>query len=165
MAGNRTEWTAGNGAGFTWTSAFASGDLTSLADSKCVLSSASAVANQSNLDMYMDISVKVTVSSNTPRLGAYIGIWLAILNQDGSTYGDNQLTAGTQTTYTPPWAPLALIPLANQAMTTMEGQATGLIIPPQSFLLICYNYTSVTFSSTSGNNLVKINTYNVYLNN
>lgn len=161
---NKTSWVAGAGAGFTWTAAFASADLTSMADSKSVLSNATAIANQTNLDTYMDISVQITVASSTPRVGGYIGIWLAILNQDGSTYGDNQLTAGTQTTYLPPWQPIAIVPLANQAMTTMQGQATGLLIPPQSFKLICYNYSNVTFSGTASNNVVKINTYNLNLN-
>ena len=166
---NRTAWTAGNGQGLSaWssrTTAFGTADLTSMADSKCVLSTASAIANGTNLDMYMDISVQITVASSTPRAGGYIGIWLAMLMQDGSTYGDGQLTAGTQTTYLPPWAPLAVIPVANQAMTNMGGQATGLLIPPQSFALICYNYTNVAFSGTAANNVVSFKTYNVNLNN
>lgn len=164
---SRTAWVAGNGAGLTYTArtvAFGTADLTSLADSKAVLSSAAAIANQTNLDLYMDLSVQITVASSTPRAGAYIGIWLATQMQDGSTYGDGQLTAGTAATYLPPWAPLAIITLTNQAMTNMGGQATGLLIPPEPFLLICYNFTNVTFSATAGNNVVSFKTYNLNLN-
>ena len=164
---SRTSWVAGNGQGLSWssrTTLFGTADLTSLADSKAVLSSATAINNGSSLDQYCDISIEVTVTSSTPRVGAYIGIWLAMLQQDGSTYGDGQLTAGTSATYLPPWAPLCAIPLTNAAMTLMSGQANGLILPPGQFLLICYNYTNVTFSSTAANNVVSYRTYNVNLN-
>lgn len=165
---NRTAWVSGLGQGLSsWparTVAFGTADLTSMADSKSVLSSGTAQANQTNLDVYMDISVQITVGSSTPRAGGYIGIWLAMLAQDGTTYGDGQLTAGTQTTYIPPWSPLAIIPVTNQAMTNMGGQATGLVIPPQQFQFICYNFTNVTFSGTAGNNVVSFKTYNLNLN-
>lgn len=165
---NRTAWVAGNGQGLsawsTRTVAFGTADLTSLADGKAVLSSASDIANGTNLDQYMDISVEITVASSTPRAGGYIGLWLAMLLADGTTYGDGQLTAGTSATYIPPWQPLALIPLTAQAMTLMAGQATGLLIPPQSFRLICYNFTNVVFSGTAANNVVSFKTYNVNLN-
>lgn len=166
---NRTAWVAGNGQGLSaWsarTIAFGTADLTSLADSKAVLSSGTAIANQTNLDTYMDISVQITVASSTPRAGAFIGIWLAMLAQDGTTYGDGNLTAGTAATYLPPWAPLAIIPLSATATTNMGGQATGLIVPPQQFQLICYNFSNVTFSATAGNNIVSFKTYNLNLNN
>lgn len=166
---SKTAWVSGNGQGLANWSArtvlFGSADLTSLADSKSVLSSATAIDNGTNLDQYMDISVEITVGSSTPRAGAYIGIWIAYLQQDGSTYGDGQLTAGTPATYQPPWQPVATIPLSNQAMTLMAGQQNGILLLPQKFLLICYNFTNVTFSATAGNNVVAYKTYNVNLNN
>jgi hypothetical protein len=166
---NRTAWTSGNGQGLSsWssrTTAFGTADLTSLADSKAVLSSGTAINNAANLDMYMDISAEITIGSSTPRAGAYIGIWLAMLQQDTSTYGDGNLVAGTAATYIPPWSPLAIIPISNTATTLMAGQATGVVIPPQSFQLICYNFTNITFSATAGNNVVSFKTYNINLNN
>lgn len=165
---NKTSWISGTGQGLSsWsarTVAFGTADLTSLADSKSVLSSGTAQANQTNLDIYADISVQVTVGSSTPRAGGYIGIWLAMLAQDGTTYGDGQLTAGTQTTYVPPWSPLCIIPLANQAMTLMAGAATGVVLPPEQFQFILYNFSNVTFSATAGNNVVSFKTYNLNLN-
>jgi hypothetical protein len=59
---------------------------------------------------------------------------------------------------------LAFIPLSNQAMTLMGGQKTGILLPPENFLLICFNYTNVTFSGTAANNVVSFKTYNVNLN-
>lgn len=77
LAANRTEWTSGNGQGLGWssrTTAFGTADLTSLASGDSVLSSAAAIANGSNLDQYLDISVEITVGSSTPTTGAYIAI-------------------------------------------------------------------------------------------
>ena len=167
-AANRTAWTAGNGQGLSWssrTTAFGTADLTSLADSKAVLSTATAIANGTNLDMFMDISVEITVSSSTPRAAGYIAIYLAPLQEDGSTYGDGQLTAGTQTTYVPPYSPVCIVPLANQAMTLMAGGCSGILLPPGSFEFVVYNYSNVTFSSTAANNVVSFRTYNIQLNN
>ena len=164
----RTAWVSGNGQGLSsWparTVAFGTADLTSLANAKSVLSSASAIANGTNLDMFMDISVEITISSQTPSAGAFIGIWLAMLQEDGTTYGDGQLVAGTSKTYTPPWSPIAQIPIANAAMTLMCGSQNGILIPPQSFALICGNFTGLTFSATAANNVVSFKTYNINLN-
>jgi hypothetical protein len=164
----RTAWIAGNGQGLTWsarTTAFGTADLTSLATGKAMLSSATAIANGTNLDQFMDISVEITVGSFTPPIGAYIGLWLALLNEDGTTYGDGQLVAGTPKTYLPPWSPIAIIPLANAAMTLMCGFQTGILIPPQAFSLILYNNSNATFSATAANNVVSFKTYNINLNN
>lgn len=163
---NRTAWVAGNGVGLTWTACFAPGDLTSLVDSKSVLSSAAAITNGTNLDIYADVSVEITVGSATPRAGAYIGIWLAPLQNDGTIYGDGQLVAGTAATYVPPWSPAAIIPIqSTNASTTIIGQANGIILPPGSFNFILYNFTNVTLSSTAANNTCKFRTYNINLNN
>ena len=67
-AAGRTEWTAGNGQGFSWssrTTAFGTGDLTSVATGKSILSSASAITNGTSLDMFMDISIELEASCPT----------------------------------------------------------------------------------------------------
>lgn len=162
---NRTQWTAGNGVGLTWTSCFASADLTSLVDSKAILSSSTAVSNGTSLDMYADISVEITVTSSTPRSGGFIAMYLALANQDGTTFGDGILVAGTSLTYTPPYAPVGMVSLANTAMTLMAGTIQGILLPPGSFNFVLYNFSNVTFSATASNNVVKYRTYNVNLNN
>jgi hypothetical protein len=162
---NRTAWTAGNGVGLTWTAAFAAGDLTSLADSAFVLSSATPIANGGTLDIYADFSAAITVSSSTPRAGAYIGVYLVPLIGDGATYGDGQFAAGTQKAAQPPYAPVGTIPLQNTAMTVMAGLVQGIVIPPGTFLWGVYNYSNVGFSGTAANNKAWYRTYNLQLNN
>jgi hypothetical protein len=100
---NRTAWTAGNGVGFTWTTAINQADLASLANGSTVLSSVADITNQAALDIYADISVRMTVASATPPAGAYFGIYLVGLLDDGTTYGDGTLTSGSTITRAPPW--------------------------------------------------------------
>jgi hypothetical protein len=164
-AASRTAWTAGNGPGLTWTSVFASTDMTSLASGSSVLSTATAIANGSNFDTYADISVGITVSSSTPSAGGFIAVYALPLNQDGTTYGDAGLVAGTQKVYVPPYAPICTIPLVAAATTLMTGQCIGVLLPPDTISFAVYNFSNVAFSATGGNNLVKIKTYNINLNN
>jgi hypothetical protein len=87
---SRTAWVAGNGVGFTWTTAINGSDLASLANGSTVLSSVADVANQTQLNIYADISVRMTVGSATPPAGASLNLYLAALLDDGSTYGDGR---------------------------------------------------------------------------
>lgn len=165
-AANRTAWTAGNGAGLTWTSGFASGDMTSMANAYAVLSSASAISNGSNLDIYADVSVEITIGSATPSAGAYIAVYIAPLQEDGSTYGDGSYTAGTAKNLVPPWPPVCVIPLqSTNATTLLAGACTGIVIPPGTFNWVILNESSITFSGTAANNVMKFRTYNINLNN
>jgi hypothetical protein len=163
---SRTAWSAGNGAGFTWTSLFATGDLTSLASGSVVLSSATPIANQTNRDTFADLSVVISGISGTPGAGAYIALWLALLGADGSTYGDGLLTAGTQTAYTPPWAPCAIMPIASQSLTKMAGYAAGILLPPNyAIRFILGNFTGLALSATAADNVADLITANLNLNN
>ena len=87
---NRTAWVAGNGVGFTWTTAINSADLVSMPNGSSVLSSVTGVANQTNLDMFMDVSVRCAIASSTIAAGANLAVWLYALLDDGTTYGDGQ---------------------------------------------------------------------------
>lgn len=165
---NRTAWTAGNGAGFTFTSIFATSDLTSLANGSCVLSSGTVFLNQNsgNLDMFCDVSVEITISSTTPSAGAYIGLWIAALQSDGTTYGDGFLVAGTKKAYLPAWPQAGIVPIESTGATTlMAAYFQNILLPPNSFKWVLYNGTGVTFSATAANNVAKMITYNVNLNN
>lgn len=166
MAG-RTAWTAGNGAGLTWTAMFGTADLTSLANGASVMSSATAIANGTNLDQLADVSVEITISSATPTAGANITLWLAPLAQDGSTYGDGSFTAGTQkSAYTPAWFSVQTCPVQSAAATTkMIAYFQGIPLPPVSFTWVIQNNTGQAFSSTAANNVAKFITYNVNDNN
>jgi hypothetical protein len=161
---SRTAWVAGNGVGFTWTTAINSADLASMANGSSVVSSVADIANQTNLDIFADLSVRCAIASSTIAAGANLALWLYALLDDGSTYGDGQFTNGTQAAKTPTFPPVGLVPLvAAAAQTTLVGFVQGIIIPPGSFRFALQNNSGFAF--TSGTQTVKYRTYNTNLNN
>jgi hypothetical protein len=124
----------------------------------CVMSSGSVIANQTNQDLFAEIMAEMTISSNTPSAGANFAIWIAELGEDGTTYGDGVLTAGTQKAYTPPWAPVAVIPVQSVQATTLMVGPPALIapLPFNSLRIIIQNNTGITLSGTASNNVVKL---------
>lgn len=160
---SRTAWTAGLGVGYTWTTLVNSADLASMATAKVVLSSTTAIANQTNQDQLMDVSLRCAIASSTVVAGANFALWLYYLLDDGTTYGDGQLTAGTPATATPTFAPAAIFPLlAAASQTTLVGFAGGIVIRPGTFLAAVQNNSG--FTLTSGTQTVKYRTYNWNLN-
>lgn len=160
----RTAWTAGNGVGLTWTTGINSADLVSMPNGSAVVSSVADIANGTNLDMFMDLSVSMLIASSTIAAGANLAFWLYLLNQDGTTYGDGQFTNGTQAAKTPTFAPCAILPLvAAAAQTALIGNAAQIIIPPGSFRLALQNNSG--FTLTAATQAVKYRTYNLNLNN
>lgn len=129
-----------------------------------VLSSVSDFANGTNLDQFMDISLRLSISSSTIAAGANFAFWLYYLLDDGSTYGDGHQTAGTASTNTPVFAPCATIPLVPiSGQTSLVGMATGVVLRPGSFRLAIQNNCGFTLTSTT--TVCKIETYNINLNN
>lgn len=160
---NRTAWTAGLGVGYTWTTLINSADLASMPNGQTVLSTVADITNQTNQDMLMDISVRNAIASSTIAAGARLDFWLYALLDDGTTYGDGQLVAGTQAAKTPTFTMAATIPLvAAAAQTLLLGFYQGISIPPGSFRFAEQNNSGFTF--TSGTQTVKYRTYNVNLN-
>lgn len=160
---NRTSWVAGNGAGLTWSTAINSSDLASMSNGNTVLSTISDIANGTSLDQFMDVSVRCAIASNTIAAGANLALWLYALLDDGSTYGDGQLVAGTQAAKTPLFSPIGVIPLlAAASQTTLVGAVTGILLPPGSFRLALQNNSG--FALTAGTQTVKYRTYNQNLN-
>lgn len=159
---SRTAWTAGNGVGFTWSTAIASANMASMTNGQSVMDSTD-ITNQTALDMFADISISLAISSSTIAAGANIAIWLYALNQDGTTYGDNHLTtsAATVTSSAPPIASIPCFAAATQ--TSIIGNITGIIIPPGTFRWAMQNNSG--FTLTSGTQTVKYRTYNINLNN
>jgi hypothetical protein len=162
---NRTAWTAGNGAGFTFSQMFTPADIAGLTNGGSVLSTWTAVANQTNLDFFADISLEFTIATATVTAGAYFGIWIAALGNDGSTYGDGHLVGGTALAYVPPWSPAAIFPLGAFSTVAMRGYAQQVMLPYNSFRWILYNNSGVTLSATTANNTTQFITANVQLNN
>lgn len=163
---SRTAWVAGNGVGFTWTTAINGSDLASLANGSTVLSSVADIGNQTQLDLYADVSVRMTVASATPPAGSFLGLYLCALLDDGSTYGDGSMASAGTITRAPPFAPAGVISLESAAATTLlAGFIQGIVIPPGSFRLALYNSSGAALSGTAGNCIVKYRTYNLNLNN
>ena len=162
---NQSAWVAGAGAGLTWTTAINGADLATLASGSTALSSAADIANQTALDLYADVLVRLTIGAATPAIGAFLGLYLVPLLDDGATYGDGELASGGTMARAYPFPPAATLPLANVATTLLAGFAQGLVIPPGSFRLALYNGgTGITLSATAGNNVVRYRTYRLNLN-
>jgi hypothetical protein len=161
---NRTAWTAGNGVGYTWTTAINSSDLATMPSGQIVLSTVADVANQGFQDMFMDISVRCAIASSTLVVGANLALYLYYLLDDNTTYGDGQLTPGTQAAKTPAFPSCCNIPLfAGAAQTILTGiNQQPIPILPGSFRLALQNNSGFTFSGTQ---IVKYRTYNLQLNN
>jgi len=161
---NRTAWVAGNGQGLTWGTLINSADMASMTNGQTVVSSVADIANGTNLDLWMDISYKLVISSNTIAAGANFSFWIYALDQDGSTYGDGQFTNGTAASLTPAFPPCAVAGIPAVASTTnMSGFCQQIIIPPGSFRVAIQNNSG--FALTSGTQTVKYRTYNLNLNN
>jgi hypothetical protein len=161
----RTAWTAGNGVGYTWTTLINSADLVSMAAGSTVVSSVADIANQTNQDIYMDVSVRLAIASTAITAGANAALFLFALLDDGATYGDGNFVNGTQKAATPAFAPIAVIPFPVATLTALVGYAQGLIIPPGSFRFALQNNTLPATALSAGTQTVKYRTYNMNLNN
>jgi hypothetical protein len=163
-AANRTAWTAGNGAGLTWTTAFNSTDFTGAQPTtgQTILSTVT-ITNGTALDQFMDYSVVQSIASSTIAAGATISVYLVPLAADGSTYTP-ALTAGTASSNTLPITPVCIIPLfAAATQTTLTGTCTEIAIPPGTFKLAEQNSSGFTYTSTT--QVHDYRTYNIQLNN
>jgi hypothetical protein len=166
---NKTSWVGGNlYAGLGWTSVFGT-EINSLGSNSTVSNSVmssvpvlNANSTGGGLDQFMDISVVCNLSgSSAVPAGASFGIWLAMLNEDGVTYGDG-LSNTTQQNIVPPYPPIAAIPLYASTRTAVIGNQSGILMPPGNFCLIIQNNTQ--FNLAASNNTVSIRTYNQNLN-
>lgn len=169
---NKTAWVAGNGAGLSTggLTLMNGSDLASLANLSSVRSTVADIANQTNLDIFLDVMVRCQIASSTIVAGACLSLWLYYLLDDGATYGDGQLpTAGTAVATTPVAGPglgpfsIGLVPAAAQ--TLLVGYYSGIAISPRPFRLALQNNSGFTFTATAGNHHVQGITYNTQNNN
>jgi hypothetical protein len=166
-AASRTAWTAGNlNSGYGWTAVMGAADMTSLASGSTVLSSNADITNQTAQDQFMDVSGVFTVTSATPPVGAYIGVYLMPLNLDGTTYGTGELTSGSTITRVPAGGSICSMPIETAVATThFQYTCYNIPIPPGSFRFAVYNGSGAALSSTNANSVVSFRTYNINLNN
>jgi hypothetical protein len=150
------KWIAGSGQGLTYGTAINSSDLASLANGSSVLSSLADITNGTSLDIFADISINFP--SITVAAPAYFGIYLYPLNQDGSTYGDNQLSSGSQAAKTPSQNYFVGSILVPTGAGAVNGTLRGIILPPGSFRFVGFNQLGAAL--TSGTQTCKYRTYN-----
>ena len=114
-----------------------------------------AVANQTNLDIYVDI--EVVLGALSPTTGAYVALYI-LEAVDGTNYpaqsaADLRLTTSQL---------LVSIPIGTTASTAQRVVARNVMIPPGSFKIILDNQTGVALAASG--NTVKFNAYDFNLN-
>lgn len=129
-------------------------ELNSLANNASATAS-SAIANQTNLDIYCDL--EVNLGSLSPAAGAYVAIYI-MEAVDGTNYpnpSDADLRLATSQL-------LCVVPIGTTASTAQRVAVRNLVLPPGTFKLRLDNQTGVALNASG--NTVKINTYDVNLN-
>jgi hypothetical protein len=128
--------------------------LNSLANNTMSAAS-SSIANQTNLDMYVDI--EVVLASLSPTAGAYVGLYI-LESVDGTNFpaqsdADLRLTTSQL---------LVAIPIGTTATTAQRVAARNVLIPPGLFQIKLDNQAGVSLAASG--NTVKFNAYDVNLN-
>lgn len=143
------KWITGSTSG--WTSAF--GSVTDALASGSAVASSIAITNGTALDVFADLSVALTSAVFASPL--FMGFYLYPLNQDGTTYGDNNFTSAS--TLTPPGNYFA----GSIGISTTAGSQTGslsrVVLPPGTFKFVIQNNGGVTLGS---GNTIQYRTYN-----
>jgi hypothetical protein len=147
------KWIGGSGVGLTWTDAFSTATLNSIASGNAILSNLQ-IDNSTALDIFADVSIALgSAAFVAPN---YIGIYLYPLNKDDTTYGDGGFGSSAAgppaSTY---WVGNIIIVAATQAQ---EGTTRGIILPPGKFKFVLYNQGGVALASSG--NTCQYRTYN-----
>lgn len=168
-----TGWIAGRGQGLSYgtNTAFATGDLASLASGSSVMSSLADIANQTNLDTLADVAFQLAIASTTLSVGAVCQLWVFDKYQvDGSTspYGDGSMASGTQKNYQPSYCyggrgPYIVAPaITALGQATVWGVFTQVLLPPRACRFVFGHALGVTLGA--GQQYASFETYNVNLN-
>ena len=165
---NLTAWSGGalnSGLGFV--AAFGASDMNSLASLSSVMSTV-IFDNTTGLDQFLDLSFlgSFTAASNAVLTGSGMSFLMACVQQDGTTYGDGRLVAGTQAAVLPLNDPLGGFPLIAGTFTNAAGSIAGdfgyVPLRPRKFRLIASNYTGFTLAASG--NQAWISTYRQNMN-
>ena len=119
--------------------------------------SASNYANQSNLDIYVDIEVFLNTLSTTASVGAYVALYV-LESIDGTNF-PAQSTTDLRLTTT---QLLCVIPTGITASSTQRVVARNIILPPGLFSLVFDNQIGIALAATL--NTVRFLPYNYNLN-
>jgi len=129
-------------------------ELNALANNTVSAASA-AIANQTNLDMYVDI--ELVLAALSPTTGAYVAIYL-VEAIDGVNYPAPSSADIRQQTD----ALLCTFVLSTTASTAQRLVKRQIVIPPGTFKLYLDNQSGAAFGGTL--NTLKLLPYNVNLN-
>lgn len=115
----------------------------------------SAIANQTNLDIYTDW--ELVLGSLSPAAGAFVSVYI-MEAVDGTNYpAPSAADMRLQTTQL-----LFVAPLGTTAATAQRIAIRNVVIPPGTFKIILDNQSGVALNATG--NTLKMNPYNVNLN-
>ena len=128
------KWVGGSGVGLTYTDAFSTATLNSIASGNAILSDLQ-IDNSTALDMFADVSI--VLGSAVFIAPNYIGVYLYPLNKDGTTYGDGRFGSSAAG---PPASGL-YVGTINLVVGTQaqEGTLCRVILPPGKFKFVLYN--------------------------
>jgi hypothetical protein len=153
------KWIAGSGVGLTWTDAFSTATLNSIANGNAILSDLQ-IDNSTALDMFCDVSFALgSAAFVAPN---FLGLYLYPLNKDGSTYGDGRF--GSSAAGPPPGnylvgtAGLVAATQAQEGFFSLPGMRAPIIIPPGKFKFVLYNQGGVALAASG--NTCQYRTYN-----
>lgn len=147
------KWIAGSGVGYTWTTAFSTATLNSIASGNAILSDLQ-IDNTTAQDIFCDVGISLgSAAFVAPN---FIGVYMYALNQDNSSYGDGRFTASAAGP-PPPNYSIGSIGLvaATQAQT---GTLIRIPLIAQKFKFVLFNQGGVALAA-SGNNFY-YRTYN-----
>lgn len=147
------KWIAGSGVGLTYTDAFSTATLNSIASGNAILSDLQ-IDNSTALDMFADLSI--VLASAAFVAPNFIGVYFYPLNKDASTYGDGRF--GTSAAGPPNscyWVGNIGLVAATQAQ---EGTLRGIILPPGKGKFVLYNQGGVALAGSG--NTAQYRTYN-----
>lgn len=128
--------------------------LNSLANNTMSAAS-SSIANQTNLDIYVDI--EVVLASLSPSSGSFVALY--ILEAIDGTNFPAQSDADLRLTTT---QLLCTIPTGTTASTAQRIAVRNVVIPPGIFQIKLDNQTGVSLNASG--NTVKFNAYDLNLN-
>ena len=125
-------WLAGVSPGLTWTTTgVTTTNFNSLAASSSI--SCAQIDNSTNLDEYLDTNFGFTPNATTTIASSTVALYLMILNQDATTYGDNMIGANTTGAVTPSPNYYSGITTAGVAVTNAQvfnGSFLRIVMPP-----------------------------------
>jgi len=140
-------------------------EINSLASGASVMSSI-AFTNDTDLQQFMDLSAQCTIASTTITAGSSLSFFIPYLQQDGTTYGDGALVAGSPTaTWSPLLDPIGGVPtVARAGVTAIVGDIGLVPIRPTAFRLVATNLILPATALAASGNAVAIKRYSQNLN-